>query len=91
MALQATLAPERGGGHHSALYTWRLGAHFTGAAAPVVVASAHDDYHGTEAAAVPSCAVAVRGVPGAYEAAIRVNNVGHWATAVTLHAVAIGE
>ncbi len=91
VSLQATLSPERGGGHHSALYTWKLGAYFTAGRLPVVTASAHDDYHGTEAAAAPSCAVAVHGSPGAYEAVIRVNNVGHWATEVTLQAIAIGE
>lgn len=91
VSLQATLAPERGAGHHSALYTWKLGSHFTTARPPVVTVSAHDDYHGTDAAAAPSCAVAVHGSPGAYEAVIRVNNVGHWATEVTLQAIAIGE
>lgn len=91
VALRVTLAPERSGGHQWARYEWDLAAHFTGARAPVIIASALDDHHGAGPEAAPTCAVSVQGQPGAYRAAILVHNVGHWASAVTLTALAIGE
>jgi hypothetical protein len=90
LGVRATVASERGSGHHWARYEWDLAAHFTGAEPPVVVAVAHDDYHRASAAAELTCAVEVRREAGAWRAVILVNNVAHLATEVTINAITLG-
>ena len=72
-------------------HEWDFGAHFTSATLPVVVATAYDDYMEHDAATACTCAVIVRGTPGAYSAHIMVRNVSRSARTVVINAVALGH
>jgi hypothetical protein len=90
LSLRATLTPLKTRGVLWANHEWDLGAHFTGARPPVVVATAFDDYMEHEVAACCVCAVSVHGAPGAYRATIMVRNISAFATTVEINAVALG-
>ncbi len=72
-------------------HEWEFGAHFRGATPPVVVATAYDDYMEHDATTACTCAVIVRGTPGAYSAHIMVRNVSRSARTVVINAVALGH
>ena len=88
---RVTLTPLVTRGVVWAEHHWELGAPFTGAAAPVVVATAADDYMEQDVMAACTCAVRVTGEPGAYVATIMVRGIASHARAVEVHAVAIGQ
>ena len=90
LSLRASLTPLKTRGVLWANHEWNLGAHFTGARPPVVVATAFDDYMEHDVAACCVCAVAVHGAPGAYRATIMVRHISAFATAVEVNAVAVG-
>ena len=89
LGLRATLAPRRTRGVLWAAHEWDLGARFAGRAAG---RGGHGVGRSLErdVAACCTCAVAVRGVPGAYRATILVRNISPFATEVVLNAVALG-
>ena len=90
LALQVTLVPQQTRRAVWVDHEWDLGAHFTGATPPVVVATALDDYMPHDPATFCVCAVAVHGTPGAYRATIMVRNVHRNATSVAINAIALG-
>lgn len=91
VALQAVVPVQHSGGKHWAHLKWDLAGHFTGARAPVVVASAVDDFHGTDPGAVPTCAVSVQRTGGSFQATLLLGSLSHLATEATVNAIAFGE
>jgi hypothetical protein len=91
VALQTAVPVQHSGGAHWARYEWDLAEHFSGALPPVVVASAVDDFQGTTAPAIPTCAVSVHEEGGRYRAAILLGNLSHLAGEATLNALAFGQ
>ncbi len=90
-ALQAVVPVQHSGGNHWARLEWDLAVYFSGARSPVVVASVVDDFHGTAAGAVPTCAVSVQRVDGGFRATLTLGNLSHLAGEATVNALAFGE
>lgn len=91
VALQAAVPVQHSGGNHWARLEWDLAEHFGGARPPVVVASTVDDFDGTSAGAVPTCAVSVQRVDGRFRARIMLGSLSHLAGEATVNAIAFGE
>ncbi|GAC1401766.1 MAG: hypothetical protein NVSMB65_19150 [Chloroflexota bacterium] len=90
VGVQATVPVQVSGARHWARYEWALAGHFTGARAPVVVASVLAPHH--EGGDAPlTCIVSSHGTPGAYHAIVTVHGVSAPATEVTINALAFGE
>ncbi len=81
----------RSRGVYWAEHAWHLGPQFTGDRAPLVIATATDDYMYRDVTVKCSCSVRVEGTPGDYVAILMVRGISSHARTVDVQAVAIGD
>lgn len=81
----------RSRGVYWAEHEWQLGPQFNGERAPLVVATATDDYMHRDVTVQCTCSVRVEGTPGDYVAVLMVRGISSHARSVEVHAVAFGD
>ncbi len=81
----------RSKGVYWAEHAWHLGPQFKGDRAPLVIATATDDYMHRDVTVQCSCSVRVEGTPGDYVAVLMVRGISSHARSVDVQAVAFGD
>jgi len=90
-ALRISPTVMRSRGVYWAEHEWHLGPQFKGERAPLVIATATDDYMHRDVTVQCTCSVRVEGTPGDYVAVLMVRGISSHARSVEVHAVAFGD
>jgi hypothetical protein len=89
--LRASPTVMRSRGVYWAEHEWHLGPQFKGERAPLVIATATDDYMHRDVTVQCSCSARVEGKPGAYVAVLMVRGISSHARSVEVQAAAFGD